>query len=269
MNAAPPIRWKRYGLTILLTAIATGCLALIGYETEWGQVWRPSAAVPRSARQAELVATLPPFTMPPIDGAFKETAERPLFMPARRPVLASATNVVAMKKGQFKLTGTSVAQDMSVAYLLETSSGKTIRLVKGRAIDGIVLDTVESARVVLKQGDETEELVLRTAASPPKPATPAGVAPAAGAPTANQPQTAFMPGGGPIAQANAPTGAPTGPVSQVAPVAGVTRPQPQPGQLPITVLRNPGAPAPEAALTPPDTNAAAQRRRRFQNLPQQ
>lgn len=266
MNSASPIRWQRYGLTILLATLAVGCLALIGYETEWGQVWRPSAAVPRSARQAELVATLPPFTMPAIDSAFKETAERPLFMPARRPVIASATNIVAMKKGQFKLTGTSVAPDMSVAYLLETSSGKTIRLAKGRDINGIVLDTVESARVVLKQGDETEELVLRTAASPPKPATPPGVAPA-GAPMANQPQAAFMPGGGPIAPANAPTGAPTGPVSQVAPVASVTRPQP--GQLPITVLRNPGAPAPEAALTPPDTSAVAQRRRRFQNLPQQ
>ena len=269
MSPAMRLFGQRYGLSALLGTLAAAALLAIGFETRWGQSLRSSLDASASSRKAELVATLPTFTLPSLESGFKETAERPLFLPTRRPVLSNAANAVAMKKGQFKLTGTSVAADMSVAYLLETASGKTIRLAKGREINGITLDIVDAARVVLKQGEETEELTLRTAASPPKaPPAPAGQpgAPAGTSPPGQQP-AAFMPGG----MAGMPGNTPAMPGLPAAPPAAApgAAPAAPTQQLPISVLGSAAASQPAAVAAPADQATAAQRRRRFQNVPQQ
>ena len=263
MKPALQIFFRRNGLTALLSLCALASLAVIGYETEWGHSLRSTATASTGARKAEMVATLPAFTLTPLETGYRESGERPLFLPTRRPVLAVAVSQVVMKKGQFKLTGTSVAPDMSVAYMQEVSSGKTIRVTKGQEINGIKLEIVESARVVLKQGDDSEELTLRTAASPPKPppAAPPGavVAGQSGSvPATSGPAAAFMPGGAPVAQTPLPAG------------SAATTPPAAPQQMAISILRS-AAPvaAPNANEAPADSNPAAQRRRRFQNAPQQ
>ena len=263
MKPALQIFFRRNGLTALLGLCALASLAVIGYETEWGHSLRSTATASTGARKAEMVATLPAFTLTPLETGYRESGERPLFLPTRRPVLAVAVSQVVMKKGQFKLTGTSVAPDMSVAYMQEVSSGKTIRVTKGQEINGIKLEIVESARVVLKQGDDSEELTLRTAASPPKPppAAPPGavVAGQSGSvPATSGPAAAFMPGGAPVAQTPLPAG------------SAATTPPAAPQQMAISILRS-AAPvaAPNANEAPADSNPAAQRRRRFQNAPQQ
>ena len=263
MKPALQIFFRRHGLTALLGLCALASLAVIGYETEWGHSLRSTATAAAGARKAEMVATLPAFALTPLETGYRESGERPLFLPTRRPVLAVAVSQVVMKKGQFKLTGTSVAPDMSVAYMQEVSSGKTIRVTKGQEINGIKLEIVESARVVLKQGDDSEELTLRTAASPPKPppAAPPGavVAGQSGSvPATSGPAAAFMPGGAPVAQTPLPAG------------SAATTPPAAPQQMAISILRS-AAPvaAPNANEAPADSNPAAQRRRRFQNAPQQ
>ena len=264
MKPALQIFFRRNGLTALLSLCALASLAVIGYETEWGHSLRSTATASTGARKAEMVATLPAFTLMPLETGYRESGERPLFLPTRRPVLAVAVSQVVMKKGQFKLTGTSVAPDMSVAYMQEVSSGKTIRVTKGQEINGIKLEIVESARVVLKQGDDSEELTLRTAASPPKPPPPAAppgavVAGQSGSvPATSGPAAAFMPGGAPVAQTPLPAG------------SAATTPPAAPQQMAISILRS-AAPvaAPNANEAPADSNPAAQRRRRFQNAPQQ
>jgi hypothetical protein len=261
---------RRHALTWVLSGIMAAMLAVVGVETEWGTKWR--AEPPRADRAANKNGddtVLPAFVLPPVDVAFKETVERPLFVPTRRPAPAGASGLDAMKKGQYKLTGTSINDTLTMVFLLETATGKTLRAAKGKEITGtrIVVDTVEPARVVLKQGEDTEELKLSTAPSPPRPV----------APTPGQPGQAVPPGQ-PAAVAGAfPTppggfmpGDPrppnvVGAAPPVQPAAGVTGPKFEPAAgtgmpMPATQPSTQGAAPAEAA---------AQRRRRFQNLPTQ
>jgi len=156
---------------------------------------------------------------------------------------------------QFKLTGTSVNAEQSVAFLLETASGKTHWLRKGKEINGITLDSVEARRVVLKQGEETEELSLRTAPSPPAPRPTVAPAAAPGAQPAAPGQAAPTPPGMPAA-------VPPGFGSRSASDAG-RYPAPLEAQTAAGTARV------TAPATPADAAATAQRRRRFPNLPQQ
>jgi hypothetical protein len=84
-----------------------------------------------------------------------------------------------MKKGQFVLTGVTVTPDVSVAFLKELANGKTVGVKKGAQINGLIVESVEPRRVVLRQGEESEDLHLsvqvpaRVAAAPAAPAPPA------------------------------------------------------------------------------------------------
>lgn len=259
MKPAVRIFWQRHGLTALLGLAAFGCLAALGVETQWGQALRPALPVANAgARGGDMVATLPGFSLPSLDSAFKESGERPLFTPTRRPSAVNLTSAPVMKKGQFKLSGTSVNNDLTVAFLLETATGKTVRVTKGKEVNGMTLDAVEANRVVLKQGDETEELVLRTASSPPAPrvvAPPPGTAPA---------------GPGVVPPMTQPQPAPRPALPQNAVAPNVLVPSPGSSQLPGFVM--PPSSAPAAAQTqvaPTDAGNPAQRRRRIPAQQQQ
>lgn len=255
--------WQRYGLTAMLGLAAVGFLGAIGFETGWGQAVRPPLPNANDALPApDMLATLPGFSLPSLDNAFKETADRPLFTPTRRPAaLNLAANVPAMKKGQFKLSGTSLSSDLIIAFLRETATGKTVRVTKGKEINGMTLDTVEANRVVLKQGDETEELTLRTATSPPLPAQVVAPVPgtppvASSAPVAVQPVAGVNVGAAP-----APRPVPQSP-NPLAPAPGSA-------VLPGFVMPSAAIPAPTQAVPSPDNSNTAQRRRRFQTPPPQ
>lgn len=256
---------RRYGVTAVLSVLLVGVAAVIGYEVDWGQGRSALAVVPtKVAAQNPEQALLPTYVLPPIDPTYKETVERPLFIPTRRPAPeGTALAAGSMKKGQYKLTGTSINSTMTVAYLVETASGKALRALKGAEVgpgSGIKVDKVEATRVILRQGDETEELTLRTAASPPRPATAVVAAPPApGQPIVQQP---FGPGVPPQVGGLPPTAAPVSGMNAVplgasvgAGAAGAVKPASEASSL---------SPAAQAV----DPNAALQRRRRFQNLPQ-
>ncbi len=268
MSPALQAFWHRYGLTATLSAIAVGVLVVIGYETDWGQSVRSQpASVDSKARSVEIATTLPPFSLPALDNGFRESGDRPLFTPSRRPAATNLAAVPSMKKGQFKLTGTLVNGDLTVAYLVETASGKTLRVERGREVNGMTLEAVEPTRIVLKQGDETEELILRTAASPPRPVAPP---PAPGA----APGQVVPPGQPtPLPPSNTPGAAALPGVPLRPPGVAVGTPASNPTQA-FQFFSPPPQATPDAAKTAaPATSseaaAAAQRRRRFQNLPQQ
>ncbi len=261
MKPSLTIYWQQHGLTSALGLAAFVFLVVVGVETDWGAAVRPPLPTANGgSRPAEIVAALPVFAMPPLETAFKETADRPLFTPTRRPAAVNlAANVPAMKKGQFKLNGTSVSNELALAFLFETATGKTVRITKGKEINGMTLDIVEANRIVLKQGDETEELTLRTAASPPKPLVPV-----------------LVPGSPPSIPGVPPGTPPTG-VANVVSVPPATRPQsafnplvPLPGssQLPGFVM--PSAVTPQITQAVPQSEGGdpGQRRRRFQTAPQ-
>ena len=254
---------------MLISTLVVGLLGVIGFETQWGSSLRPSTlAIAGQMTRGGETSLLPVFSLPAIDAGFKETVERPLFTPSRRPVpLASSAGQPMMKKGQFRLAGTVINQDLPYAFLVEIATGKGVRVAKGGDIlfSGISVAEIDAVRVVLKQGEETEELSLRTTSSPPRQAAlppPSGTE-AAAAMQRPQPAGAVV-SGVPMPPANAPLG-PTIPPGAIP----ATTVQPGSSALPGFV-QGPQAPLPNAVpANPSDAAAAAQRRRRFPNVPQQ
>jgi hypothetical protein len=196
------------------------------------------ARVPAKVVEAKL---LPPFTLPPEAEVAPETTARPLFVPTRRPSPPLATAAPStMKRGQYVLTGVTVTPDAAFAFLKEVAGGKTKSVRKGTQVNGLTVETVEPRRVVLRQGEELEELSLNIQVPPrmvAAPAPSATVPPAPGAvpvppgsavPPARTSPAGIVPpgfpGGTSPASAPTPSGTPPPPPSTTAPVTGRRRP---------------------------------------------
>jgi general secretion pathway protein N len=269
----------RYVFTAALSGALAIVVAVIAWETDFGQrLWGEPAAATSNPAPTDPPKLLPAFKLSGLETGFKETLERPLFVPTRRPAPAGAGTQTAMKKGQFRLAGTTVSEQVSVAYLYEIATNKTHRINKGAEIGGMTVESVASNRVTLKQGEEMEELVLRTSNSPRPPPPPAQVAgapqpgaapnPAAGQPgQPGQPAVAVAPQ--PVAPPGmpgsnfGPAGQPPVPPSMTAAGAGAGAPGAPSAYPPNQNPNNPAAAQPTA-----DPNQPQLRRRRFQNLPQ-
>ena len=270
MKSSPHQLFQRHGLTILIGALVAGSLGVIGYETQWGTNLRlrSASAVGQVAKSGD-TSLLPAFGLPTMDNGFRQTLERPLFLPTRRPVpVAIGTTAPSMKKGQFRLAGTIVNQVLPYAFLVEISTGKAMRVAKGADVmsTGITLQAVDAAGVVLKQGDETEELTLRTASSPAAVPGPQGV----GQPGAAQPPppSGVVVSGVPGPPAVFPASQGVATVMSIPGGLGATVPLPGSSALPGFVQSSPG-PVQNVAPTNPAENAARNPRRRFPNVPQQ
>ena len=185
-------RW-RSRLWWLLPALAIG--VLLGIELGWGrQVHRlpePPAAV--EARQVT-PALLPEYKVEGGLAGRVETVNRTLFNPTRRPAPTALVDAgkSQMQRGQFVLTGTSLAGERSIAFLKEIAGGKSRTVRQGEQINGMLVAEVRSDRVQLTLGDDAEELVLKIAAGPKTTAnpTPPVAAPTPGGGAPPFPQTA-------------------------------------------------------------------------------
>lgn len=290
--SATPNAIRRFGLTFFLAAIAAAAASVLGIETDWGQRSATPTAPMVAAVKAEEINLLPPFTLPPMDPTFKESIERPLFSASRRPVQPAPPPAAAaptMQKGQFRLVGTSVSAEAAVALLVDTKTGKTLRAKKGDDVRlgdaSIKVEQVTPTQVVLRQGLETEELGLRTAASPSAqvaaaaigtrvgpgptgiaqqqipggtmPSNPAGFS--NGFPTPSGGTIGGFPAGMPMPPAQGGTPMPLPPGGQF---GGLPMPLP-PGGVPPGLLPPGAADQPASGIDP-----AIQRRRRFQNQQQ-
>jgi hypothetical protein len=157
------------GLLIWLVPFAIVVVAL-GYETDWGRAVAPETPRPAApAAQPVAVALLPEYRVEGGLDARRETIDRVLFNPTRRPAPPANQTAAApssMKKGLFTLTGTTVVGNTATAFLREVNGGKSRSVRKGETIDGMVVAEVASDHVRLKQGDEVEELRLKIATGP-------------------------------------------------------------------------------------------------------
>lgn len=157
------------GLVVWLIPLAVVAVAL-GFETDWGRaVVHPPPAPGKAAPQPVAVALLPEYQ---IDGgvdARKETVDRVLFNPTRRPAPPAsegAGSQSSMQRGLYTLTGTTVIGNVATAFLREVHGGKSRSVRKGETINGMVVAEVKEDHVRLKQGDDFEDLPLKIATGP-------------------------------------------------------------------------------------------------------
>ena len=209
-----------YLISTLLAAGIVLALVAIGLETNWGRA-RHSVAEGKRMAPARVAdaGLLPAFGLAPIDQVSPQAGERPLFVPTRRPApVAAAVPPSAMRKGQFLLQGTSITKDFGdVAMLKEVANNRAFVVRKGEQLNGITVATIEARAVLLKQGEESEDLAMKaqgpTKVVPPAPMTfgsifqqiapgmPVPGMPAPGMPVSGMPATAvpkpFVPGAAP------------------------------------------------------------------------
>lgn len=174
---------RRYLITALLWLPAMLLAAVIGNELGWGrgigwdlkQKLMAQAQLPKQIRNASTTTnTISPlqaeFSLPSLDQAYTEVAERPLFVPTRRlspPLPPEAQST--MHKGQYTLTGVILAKGKNIALLREVANGKMVRAEQGSELNGMQVERLEAEKIILKQGGEREEVLLKI---PPLSKTP-------------------------------------------------------------------------------------------------
>ncbi len=229
----------RNALKIALAAAAVVLALVIGFETNWGMGYSAPPLSPGGRPTLAEAKLLPPLPNIPAEQAYPETGARPLFTPARRPAPAGQA-AGSMVKGQFALNGVIVVDGLSIAMLKEKSSGKTLRVEKGKEINGLTVAAIERDRVTLTQGEDSEVvalLVQRSTGAPmatgfvpagPFSASASATSPPPGAPPGQAPQAAAASSaGGPMPTAS-PAGQAAPIVGRVAPASGSAAGNPQP-----------------------------------------
>lgn len=122
------------------------------------------------ATPISIKAILPEFSLPEAESGFPELVSRSLFSVNRRSsASASKGGRSAMKKGQFVLVGVLVTPAQKSALLRDVQTNKTETVAQNAVLRGLTLGVVEPTRVVLRQGVETEELILNVQIGPKGP----------------------------------------------------------------------------------------------------
>ena len=190
-----PMGSKNY-LTIALTAIALLLGGLLYWEWDQGMRLERDLTNLRKIPVTPIVlqAVLPEFTLPNAESGFPELISRSLFVVSRRSS-GSATKggLSAMKKGQFVLVGVLITPMQRSALLRDVQTNKTETVATSGVVRGLTLGEVEPGRVILRQGAESEELILNVQIGPKAPSGPQN-APAL-LPPVNAAPSPFLPPG--------------------------------------------------------------------------
>lgn len=154
-------------ITVVAAVLSLLLAGAMAYEWQWGERFRHEIMKIRSlGAKAPAVALLPEFSLPPRETAYSETLTRPLFIPSRRGSLTGNKGPQQMKKGQFALSGVIIVPGQRLALLRDVTTGKSERVEQGHEIRGMLAERVDAGVVVLKQGNESEELMLLVQLAP-------------------------------------------------------------------------------------------------------
>ena len=145
-------------------------LLLLGWETDWGRELKHEPQVDAAVKpQPVSIALLPEFKLESGPETRRETVDRTLFNPTRRPAPPApppAAAAQAMPRGTFALTGTTVVDGKATAFLREVNGGKVRRVQKGETINGMLVEDVKADRVRLTMNGDAEDVTMRIATGP-------------------------------------------------------------------------------------------------------
>lgn len=134
--------WRQVGSTIDVSPLAPGA----------------APQVDARARSAELATAL---DKKPAAG-FRETVERPLFHPTRRPVerAAPAPAETQGDPGGMRLVGVSAVGGQKRALIRITGDAQGRWIAEGEALDGWKLKSVKDRSVIIESAGRSHELTL-------------------------------------------------------------------------------------------------------------
>jgi general secretion pathway protein N len=214
---------RRYPLISALGVLGVLLAAVLVLEARSTAALRQRVTGASASKPAAVqTKLLPALAAVNPDVEYAETGSRPLFIPTRRPAPAQATptSVATMNKGQFTLTGVTIAGQTKIALLREKASGRVVRVEQGKEVNGITVGQIDAEQVTLTQGGDQEVVQLMVSKA----------------------------GGGPPAVGPAPASAPV-----AGPFGPIVAPAPAPGANPTQRAVAPpvAAPAPGTPPTPP------------------
>jgi hypothetical protein len=180
---------------------------------------------------------LPEFKLPEEEAGFPEFISRSLFSINRRSsATAGQGGGAAMKKGQFVLVGVLITPQRSSAQLRDVQTNKAETVTLNGVVRGMTVGEVGPSKLVLRQGAESEELVLNVLTGPKTTASRAAApvtAPVPSAPPA-PPASSALP-----AQPSAPASAPARAASATALPTSAAGAPPAAAQQQPPVLKKP------------------------------
>ncbi len=155
--------------TVLLLLLCLGLGYAVYAELGSGPADPADLTVTKVAPEPAAVAPAEPaFTLPPL-GDFSETVARPLFLPSRRPLApAEDAPAEAVTRDLFTLMGVIISADERMALVKRRKTGEVLRLIEGQRVDGWLVEAIMPDRLALSHGEETEEVVLKDVARPPR-----------------------------------------------------------------------------------------------------
>lgn len=174
MKAVNSVMGREKYLGLILGAISLILISLLLWEWEQGKNLERELLkmrkLPVTAVPAQKI--LPEFSLPDKETGFPELLSRPVFSVNRRPSGAAAKGAGAMKKGQFVLVGVLISPRQRSALLRDVVTNKTETVALVGVLRGLTLGDVKADRVVLRQGSESEELMLNVQTGPKLPVAP-------------------------------------------------------------------------------------------------
>nr|WP_315488461.1 hypothetical protein [uncultured Rhodoferax sp.] len=156
-------------LTIALTVAALLLAGVLLWE--WNQAMRLQQELLKMrnipAVAAKPLNVLPEFILPTEEAGFPELISRSLFSINRRSsAVATKGGVASMKKGQFALVGVLITPQRSSVQLRDVQTNRAETVALNGVVRGMTVTEVGPSKVVLRQGAESEELLLNVQTGP-------------------------------------------------------------------------------------------------------
>jgi hypothetical protein len=220
-------RQRAVGLLFWL-GICAGLALLVNAEEAYLQQQfvdppKPAAEAPPAVAGAAHPSS---YALPPL-ASFSEVLKRPLFLENRRPVEPAPPIESVPEVGDFSIAGIVVSKTNRHVLVRAAEAGAVKRVHEGETINGWSVEKILADRVLLRRGEELEEMKPREKGQKNAKAR-SGVQRATGAPAGAQPITglkAYAATG--AASARPVSAAPQGAASAA---AGAPKPAPRRGR---------------------------------------